>query len=700
MTASVTIERVRRSGLGRASAAAVGLYCLAVWACDETGGGPFDPPDPFGSTFEAVVSNPIAPQGGSALAEPRFASLSGTAFVSLAPGTVSSGARIRIENRAAGFSLELPSFVGGLDPVAVPANVGDTLLLTVLGAGAADSAQAVVQAAREPRVVRTEPARGKRDVPLNAPVIIVFSEPIDAQSLASAHIRLRRGETLVAGSLEFRDPQQLMVGFVPDEPLDGGTEYRLEIEETVRDLDGDALDSAMVVGFTTGSAAAVQPRIRIFPDTIRTVPLPWELGWIRAVVRDVDGSEILETPVVWNSGDPSVVTVRSLDGRTCPGCDDHQHGRDAQLSGSGVPGSTILTASSAGYVDTAVVIVDWLDPVSAIGVGVNRVACYLGTEGRLFCRSGSGASADSRFREVGLGAAVINFPYPVQISGSLDVASFSVGYSYVCALTTSDRTYCWGQNGRGQLGSAPAGTDLAAPTPIAGNVTMTQVDGGFMHTCAIGTDARAYCWGENRSGELGNGFTSDSHEPVAVDGGSMRFIQISAGGGHTCGIADNGVSYCWGRNTSGQLGVDDFDDRSLPSEVRGGYEFVHISAGYGFTCGLTASGEAYCWGAYDQQFGSSVPLRVDLPTGVRLTQLDASIYVVCGVATDGTAYCWGYDIATYGDPNVPPTAIEGAAFRSVSAGDSNGSCGLTADSVVYCWNTFGDRTAYKMEGQR
>src|SRR5882672_6726800 len=98
-------------------------------------------------------------------------------------------------------------------------------------------------------------------------------------------------------------------------------------------------------------------------------------------------------------------------------------------------------------------------------------------------------------------------------------ASITTGYDQTCAIANG-QAYCWGPGG-GQLGdgsTAASGTPVAVDTTgaLAGK-TLTQVSAGYDFTCALDTSGRAYCWGVNDNGELGNGNTADTTEPVAVN---------------------------------------------------------------------------------------------------------------------------------------------------------------------------------------
>src|SRR6186713_1482747 len=77
---------------------------------------------------------------------------------------------------------------------------------------------------------------------------------------------------------------------------------------------------------------------------------------------------------------------------------------------------------------------------------------------------------------------------------------------------------------------------------------------------------RAYCWGTNKSGQLGNGSNNDSNVPVEVKALGSHVSEISAGANHTCAVVD-GAAYCWGNNAAGQLGDGSMTNRPTPQLV-------------------------------------------------------------------------------------------------------------------------------------
>ena len=214
----------------------------------------------------------------------------------------------------------------------------------------------------------------------------------------------------------------------------------------------------------------------------------------------------------------------------------------------------------------------------AVTLADNRVYCWgFNGEGAL----GDGTTTSSRV--------------PVAVAGTLRFRQVSTGRWHTCGVTTDDRAYCWGYNQRGQLGDRSEVDHRTSPTLVADGHRFRQLDAGFEHNCAVTTDKRAFCWGNGRDGQIGNGKAYLSFWPRAVAGG-LSFDRVSAGLFHTCGETTGNRAYCWGSNTRGQLGDGATERRLTPVAVAGGHFFSQLSAGGIHTCGRTDAGKGYCWG--------------------------------------------------------------------------------------------------------
>lgn len=251
------------------------------------------------------------------------------------------------------------------------------------------------------------------------------------------------------------------------------------------------------------------------------------------------------------------------------------------------------------------------------------------------------------------------------ISGT--VTAISAGVDFICALTSTGDVYCWGNDGYGQLGDGGnAGSYSATAIKVTALTSVKSLSAGWDHACALTGAAVLYCWGYNNLGQLGNNTTNGTGAtaPAAVytDGNlaGETLTSVSAGFEHTCAVASDGKAFCWGNNGNGQLGsgtsgtsVSAAVQVSLP-----GKSFTAIAAGDIFTCGI-ASGAAYCWGynAYGElgnnsTSNSSSPVAVSITSGtsslagktpVSISTSDGTSFA-SACATDGSGvYCWGYN---------------------------------------------------------
>jgi Tol biopolymer transport system component len=241
--------------------AAVGSISLVVLLAWVTGCVDFSGPKrtPASSSPLFIVSKPVSGTlSASASAAFSLAGSAGvgTVYVSLRPGTAPSGVAATIYNRSRGSAGVAFLFAGGFDPVPVVAAAGDTLELDVHSADGSSVLDALtaVPAAAPPVVVRTDPPPGKRDVPLNCVIVVVFSEPLDPRTLTAGSMRLVAGAAVVSGRITLA-ADGLRAEFQPDQLLQPSTTYALGLTNAVADLGGSRLGPA-ALDFTTANTAA------------------------------------------------------------------------------------------------------------------------------------------------------------------------------------------------------------------------------------------------------------------------------------------------------------------------------------------------------------------------------------------------------------------------------------------------------------
>jgi alpha-tubulin suppressor-like RCC1 family protein len=200
-----------------------------------------------------------------------------------------------------------------------------------------------------------------------------------------------------------------------------------------------------------------------------------------------------------------------------------------------------------------------------------------------------------------------------QVIASVKFKHVSAGWQHGCAVALDGLVYCWGANLDGQLGIGVADSTHPAATAVSTTEKFRMVAAGGRHTCALTTDGRAMCWGQNAYGQLGDSSTTSRLAPVAVAGG-LRFTSIAIGtffvsatppelstapvagtAEHTCALTAAGKAYCWGWNGWGQLGDGTLVDRSAPVAVGGSLTLNGLALGESSSCGMRGT-QAWCWG--------------------------------------------------------------------------------------------------------
>jgi alpha-tubulin suppressor-like RCC1 family protein len=328
--------------------------------------------------------------------------------------------------------------------------------------------------------------------------------------------------------------------------------------------------------------------------------------------------------------------------------------------------------------------------VNADGSGTNSnagSACGLTIAGEVYCW---GANYNGQLGD----DTTIDRHQPTIVNGSHSWASVTAGRYHTCGLTEAGEGYCWGANNFGQLGNGRPGIQHTSPALISGGHTWASVTAGYDHTCGMTTAGKAYCWGYNGYGALGDGGLISQSTPTVVKGGHA-WESIDVGGSHSCGVTTAGEVYCWGSNNFGQLGNGRSDTSTAPVLVSGGYMWTSITGGYYHACGLTTAGEAYCWG-YNTSGqlgdGTTTTRRQPILVGGEHTWLSLSggYYHSCGVTTAEEVYCWGRNKygglgdGTFTSRSTPNPVSGGYNWTLVDAAGSS-SCGAAKSGGLYCW---------------
>ncbi len=462
--------------------------------------------------------------------------------------------------------------------------------------------------------------------------------------------------------------------------------------------------------------------------------------------------------------------------------------------GNGVDNESPVAVSKAGV----------LNGLTIKSVGMGRLhTCVIASDDKVYCW---GNDLDGQ-----LGNAVVNFsnvPVHAAMPGGLTVKSLKVSDYTNCAIASDDKVYCWGkgtlgQTGRGastSVGAATAvstagvlngltvksiemnskgvcaiasddyvycwgvvgvqvnGTEITSNIPIKidqtgvlNGLTIKKVFMGNTSSCVIASDDKLYCWGLAEHGKLGNNSTVNTSVPVAVDTSGVlsgkAIIDVKMYQDNTCVRDSNQEIYCWGSNSSGQLGNNTLTSSSVPVAVLKsgqaiGKTFKTISGFEDRPCAIGSDDQLYCWGSYlmsglpvfhNQLFPlpvyansvsnttlSNITFQTGYPDGTVCVQTASGDYycksyefikhfnfgvqfkksyhfstTTCFLGVNNLAYCMGEGVGV-GNTSVPttnfPIALDmtnvgaGVTIKDMGAGLYH-ACILTSNNKVYCWGT-------------
>jgi alpha-tubulin suppressor-like RCC1 family protein len=273
----------------------------------------------------------------------------------------------------------------------------------------------------------------------------------------------------------------------------------------------------------------------------------------------------------------------------------------------------------------------------------------------------------------------ITDPVPKAVPNLKNVAKvFGGGYS-MCAVLEDKTVTCWGADqSQNPYGAKPG--DLFV---VEGLTKVVELAVATSHTCALVDGGDVYCFGSNYFGELGDGTTDNTKNPVKV-AGVAGAKAIATGAEVSCAVLGDGAVSCWGLNDQGQLGQGDSDKLVHPAPAAvpalgGPAKSVAASSISGAVCALLEDGATKCWG--EKLAGSSAAGGSALAVGWNHA---------CVLDAAGAVSCWGANtkgqLGTGSNaPVTTPTSVSGigGAVSLATGGDS--SCAVFNDGSFACW---------------
>jgi alpha-tubulin suppressor-like RCC1 family protein len=278
---------------------------------------------------------------------------------------------------------------------------------------------------------------------------------------------------------------------------------------------------------------------------------------------------------------------------------------------------------------------------SALALG-SRFTCALTEEGAAYCW---GYNYDGQIgNDTDTGE---NFA-PTAVKTDVKFRAITAGHYHVCALAETGDAYCWGSSSQGQVGDGRSWNRMnmaKVPTKVVGGHTFNQLATAFDFSCGLAASGEVYCWG---GVDLTEWSDSIYRRPAVVSQGKS-FDHIASAGDHLCALKQQ-VAWCWGQNRQGQLGDSTWTRRNAPVAVTGEHAFYQLTTGSVHTCGITPQGKAFCWGedhvgqlgTGDRQYaGQGQPWPLAVYGDYSFAQIVAGASHTCALLTNGWAMCWG-----------------------------------------------------------
>ena len=250
---------------------------------------------------------------------------------------------------------------------------------------------------------------------------------------------------------------------------------------------------------------------------------------------------------------------------------------------------------------------------------------------------------------------------PVQtIAGGTDWKQVSGGGGHTAAIKTDGTLWVWGENTFGQIGDNTMTNRSSPIQTIAGGINWIQVSCGSNHTAAVKTDGTLWVWGLNNFAQLGDNSSNFKLSPVQTDAGGNNWKQVSCGFIHTAAIKTDGTLWVWGDNSYGELGDETNISMSSPVQtVTYGNDWKQVSCSDLQTSAIKNDGTLWCWGRNTSgEIGDNTNIDKSSPVqtialGTNWKKVSSGNFFTTAIKTDGTLWVWGINGVLGTNDSIP-----------------------------------------------
>ncbi len=332
----------------------------------------------------------------------------------------------------------------------------------------------------------------------------------------------------------------------------------------------------------------------------------------------------------------------------------------------------------------------------------------------------------------------LNVSNPVDITSEFNlnmnevISNVYLGSKHSLAITSNGRVFTWGLNSDGQLGD---GTTLNKNTPIDITSELNLLPGEKVIQAAIGLSNRSYvittlgrvfAWGDNSSGQLGDGTTDVRLTPVEITHQfgletNETIVQINVGGGNSSAISSLGRLFTWGVNNVGQLGDGTKISSTTPKDITSNFDLntdeiiIQSSFGNSMASALTSSGRVFVWGrgdhgqltvdsVYEMLYPTDVTSVFNLNNDEIVVQISMGLLHCALITSEGRMFTWGMNTSgEIGDGTTSIVALpqditsmlnlnQDEKIVQISLGSSY-TFAITSQGRIFSW---GDNSFYQL----